>query len=87
MPTPIDTITIIPKKDMPLEIFRECYRLSFFISLMERLPDGRVLWDESCKEWWCPEDIAEVDYIALQRGWYTSQFEVPKAFLEKNNLI
>lgn len=79
---PIETIVIQPTKDMPFEVFKECCHLSYFMGLMERLPDGRVIWDENVNSI-VSEDMAEIKYSALQNDWFNMNMELPKKFIEK----
>lgn len=80
--TPIETIIIEPSKDMPFEVFKECHRLAFFMELMERLPDGRIIWDENITSIY-DDSMAQVEYAALQNDWFTSTMELPKKFIEQ----
>lgn len=79
---PIETVTIRPTKDMPLEVFKFLHRLSYFMELMERIPDGRVIWDESVESIYS-EELAEAEYTALQEDWFSIAMEVPKAIVDK----
>lgn len=79
---PIETTVIQPTKDMPFEIFKACCHLSYFMELMERLPDGRVIWDQDVTSI-VSENIAEVEYSALQNDYFTMNMELPKKFIEK----
>ena len=81
MKTIIETITITPTKEMPLEVFRACYHKAYFMELMEHLPDGRVMWDDEVSDI-VSEDAADIEYYALQNDLYTSSMELPKAFFE-----
>ena len=81
--TPIETICIEPTKEMPIEVFKECHRLSYYLELMERLPDGRVVWDENATSIYS-EEIAEAEYQGLQHDWFSMTFEIPKAWFERN---
>ncbi|MDI7219285.1 hypothetical protein QMN07_17475 [Leptospira santarosai] len=82
MATPIETIVIEPTKEMPFEIFRECYRVSYFMELMERLPDGKVLWDEK-KTTIFDKNMAKVLYKALQKDMFSMSFEISKKMFEE----
>lgn len=83
MPTPIETIIIAPTPDMPRDVYIECYRKAYFMKLMERLPDGRVLWDENMTSDFS-EGLAGIEYTAFTMGLIKVEFELPKAFVEKN---
>lgn len=78
----IETEVIRPTKDMPLEIFEECYRLAYFMELMEHLPDGRVIWDETLTDIY-DESMAEVEYAGLQNDWFSSTMELPKTVVDR----
>lgn len=80
MKTPIETVFIIPTKDMPFEVFKQCHHLSYFIEQMEHLPDGCVIWDEEVTAM-VDESMAEVEYAALQNDWFSVSFELPKKML------
>lgn len=82
MKTPIETVFITPTKDMPFEVFKQCYRLSYFMECMEHLPDGRVIWDETVTGLF-DEGMAEVEYAFLQQGWFETTMELPKVFVEQ----
>ncbi|EMO68142.1 hypothetical protein LEP1GSC132_0493 [Leptospira kirschneri str. 200803703] len=82
MITPIETIIIVPTKEMPLEIFREYYRISYFMELMERLSNGKVLWDET-KTSIFNENTADALYTALQEDFLSIPFELPKEIIEE----
>ena len=79
---PIETVVITPTKDMPFEVFKQCHHLAYFMELMERLPDGRVLWAENITDI-VDENMAEVEYSALQNDWFVMNFELPKVFVEQ----
>lgn len=78
----IETIIIEPTKDMPFEAFKVCYHLSYFMELMERLPNGRVVWDKNVISI-IDENTAKVKYSALQNDWFSMNMELPKKFVEK----
>jgi hypothetical protein len=73
----IETIHITPTKEMPLEVFRECYRFSSFAELMQRTEDGKVIWDEGVVTIWS-DDAADVVYHMVQKGMIEVTLEVPK---------
>lgn len=83
---PIETVCISPTKEMPLELYRVLHRLSYYVECMERLPDGRVLWDEKLEEVYS-EQSADAAYHGLQSDWFSCTMEVPKAFMVSNGLI
>lgn len=78
---PIETGVITPTKEMPLELFRVCHHLAFFMELMERLPDGRVLWNKDITEMYS-SDLADAEYYGLQQDWFSINMELPKAFID-----
>lgn len=75
----IETIHITPTKEMPIEVFRECYRFSAFAELMKRTTDGKVIWDEQVTTIWCV-DMADVVYSLVQKDAIQVSLEVPKDF-------
>lgn len=80
--TPIETVVITPTKEMPFEVFKACHHLAYFMELMERLPDGRVIWDENVTDI-VDENMAAVEYEAMQNDWFQVNFELPKPFVEQ----
>lgn len=82
-PEAIETVTITPTTEMPYDVFAECYRLSYFMEHMERLPDGRVMWDEALEVMF-DGSMAEVHYQALHEGYCSVSFEIPKAWFDRN---
>ena len=80
--TPIETVFIQPTKDMPFKFFKQCHHLSMFMELMDRLPDGRVIWDET-RETLVSETSAEAEYYGLQNDYFTMTMELPKEFIEQ----
>lgn len=80
--TPIETVFIEPTKDMPFEVYKLCHHLAYFMELMERLPDGRVIWDEDVTDV-VDGNMAEVCYEALQNDWFNFVMELPKVFVEQ----
>lgn len=79
---PIETVVIAVKPEMPLEAFLQLHHLAFFMELMERLPDGRVVWNSSIEEMYS-ENVARAEYEALQRGWIEVCMEIPKVVVEQ----
>ena len=80
--TPIETVVITPTKEMPFEIFKEFWHLAYFMELMDRLPDGRVLWDEERSDT-ISETSAEAEYYALQQDWFIMDMELPKVLIDE----
>lgn len=76
---PIETIHISPTKEMPKDMFLELYRISSFMELMERTPDGKVIWDEGMETIYSP-DLAECVYQMVQDEMFEVNLEVPKEF-------
>lgn len=70
---------------MPIEIFRECYRFSCFAELLERTPDGKVIWDEDCTTI-SAEGMADVLYQMVQDDLLELTFEVPKEYFSDEAL-
>lgn len=79
---PIETVFIEPTKEMPFEVFKACRHLAYFMELMEHLPDGRVIWDENMNDI-VDSNMVEVEYTALQNGWFVFKMELPKVFVER----
>ena len=79
---PIETVVIIPTKEMPLEVFLRLHRLAYFMELMERTSDGKVIWDETVTDIYS-EDLAQVEYVALQEDMFSVNMELPKVIVEK----
>lgn len=73
----IETVVIEVNKEMPFEVFKELSHIAYFMELMERLPDGRVVWNPSVESLYS-EDLAEAEYYALQQDWIRVSFEIPK---------
>jgi len=80
--TPIETVVITPTKQIPFEVFKEFWHLSYFMKLMERLPDGRVLWDEERSDI-ISESLAEIEYYGLQKDWFVINMELPKVLIDR----
>lgn len=81
--TQIETVIITPLKDMPFEVYKECYRLSVFMELMSRLPNGQVLWEHN-HTYTIDEDMAKIHYDLLQKDWFSFTMELPKKFVAEN---
>lgn len=79
----IETVVIMPTKDMPLEVYKVCHHLAYFMELMERTDSGKVIWDEEVTEMYS-EELAEAEYTGLQNDWFSSSMELPKVFVEEN---
>jgi len=79
---PIETVVIQPTKDMPLDVFKQCWHLAYFMELMERLPDGRVLWNEERSDV-IDASQADIEYTALQNDWFVMSMELPKDFVDR----
>lgn len=80
--TPIKTVVITPTKEMPLDIFKVCHRLAYYLELMERTEDGLVIWDETLESIY-NEDAAEAEYFGLQNDWFVMDMELPKKFFDE----
>jgi hypothetical protein len=78
---PIETVVIEIQKSMPLEVFRELHRIAYFMECMERLPDGRVLWNAALVETYS-ELLADAEWECLQNDWIEVSMELPKALVE-----
>ncbi len=73
----IETVVIEVTKEMPLDVFKQLHHIAYFMELMERLPDGRVVWDPSVISIYS-NDLANAEYLTLQKDWLKIRFEVPK---------
>ena len=80
--TPINTVIIVPDKNIPLELYREFYHLAYFMELMERLPNGMVLWDEN-KESFYNINLIDVEYELFKKGIIEVEFELPEKFVRQ----
>lgn len=83
MVTCIETEVIRPTKAMPFEIFRRLWRLAYFMELMDRTPDGRVLWDDERSAEVNEELGARAEYEGMQRDYFTMTMEVPKVVIDR----
>lgn len=79
----IETVIITPTKEMPLEVFKQLHHLAYFMELMEKLPDGKRLWNPKIESLYS-EELAEAEYLGLQKGWFSIDMEIPQAFFEAN---
>ena len=79
--SPIETEIIEPTKEMPLDVYKKLHHIAYFMEFMERLPDGKVIWDESVVEIYS-EGMAEAEYIGLQNDWFHCPMELPKELVE-----
>ncbi len=77
----IETITISPTPEMPLDVFLACHRLAYYLELMERIDDNHVVWDETVESLYS-ERLAEAEYLALKNGWIKTTLEIPKPFFD-----
>lgn len=75
--TEIETMFITPTKEMPYEVFEKCYQFSAWAEILERTPDGKVIWSEEATEIWA-EGIERVMYDMVQNDWIQLNLEVPK---------
>lgn len=66
---------------MPFELFKTCHHLAYFMELMDRMPDGKVLWDDETTDI-VDGNMAAAEYEGLQRGWFEVNMELPKAFVD-----
>lgn len=80
--TPIETVIIQPTKGMTLEVYKKLWHIAYFMELMDRLPDGRVLWDDERSDFFS-DTAAESEYIAMQNGWFSMPMELPKELVDK----
>lgn len=67
---------------MPIEVFQEFFQLSYFMEIMDRLPDGRVVWDENETALF-DDDMYSIHYNALHNDWYVISFELPKEVVDR----
>ncbi len=73
----IETVKVDPKKSIPLKLYKELYRISYFMKLMERTSDGKVIWDE-LKSSIYDDSAAEIEYHLFQMDLMCITFELPK---------
>lgn len=77
----IEVIHIAPTKDMPLEVFKECYRFSMFSELMNHPTPNTVEYDETISTI-VAEGMDEVLYQMIQDGFLEMSLTVPKEFFD-----
>lgn len=77
---PIETVVITPSKEMPLDVFKHLHHIAYFMELMERLADGKVLWNPQIESMYS-EGLAEAEYIGLQNDWFSVSMELPKELI------
>lgn len=82
VPQKIETVVITPTKEMPLEVFKKLHHLAYFMEFMKKLPDGKRLWDPKTTSIYFA-DLAEAEYIGLQKGWFHCDMEIPKVVYEQ----
>lgn len=78
---PFETMLIEPTAEMPLEVFRHCHWLASAIEHMDRLPDGRVLWDPE-REMLYAVELADAEYEGIRCGWFSVTMELPKELVD-----
>ena len=78
----IKTVVITPRKEMPLDLFKQCHRLAYYMEHMERVGTNEVIWDETLEAIYC-EAHADAEYHALQNDWFVMNMEIPEAFAAK----
>ena len=79
---PLKTVCISPSKDMPEDVFVTLDRLAVFTECMERMPDGRILWDESLVTMYS-EGTSHAFYEAVQRDWINLTWELPEPVVQQ----
>lgn len=77
----IEVIHIEPTKEMPLEVFKACYRFSMFSELMEHPTPTSVVYDEYATTIWA-ENMDAVLYQMVQDDMLTLSFCVPREWFE-----
>lgn len=74
---PVETGFITVRAGSPLDVFKQIHRLSYFTECCDRLPDGRILWNEQAEEVYS-EQLAEVTHYMLETDILESAcFELP----------
>jgi hypothetical protein len=73
----VKTVIIQPKKQIPLNIFKQLHRIAFFVECMDRLGPNEIIWDETVQEVYSDE-IAEAEYCGLQNDFFSVTFELPE---------
>ncbi len=81
----IETVVVGVNKEMPLDVFKQFHHIAYFMELMERLPNNRVIWNPRTESIYS-SDLAEAEYVALQNDWLEINFELPKKLLEQFGL-
>lgn len=74
----IETRVVGITKKCPFEVFKTLHRWAYYAELMERTPDGKVIWDESVTSIYS-EQAAEAEYAAIQNDWLEVSMEIPVA--------
>ena len=74
----IETKVIKINKACPLDVYRYLHRLAYYTELMERTPDGKVIWDENLTSIYS-ESSAEAEWTAIQNDWLEVTLEIPAA--------
>lgn len=77
----IEVIRIAPTKEMPLEVFKECYRFSMFSELMNHPTPTSVEYDEDITTI-VAEGMDEVLYQMIQDDLLEMTLTVPKEFVD-----
>jgi hypothetical protein len=77
----IEVVHITPTKEMPLEVFKECYRFSMFSELLNKPTANTVEWDETCTTI-VAEGMDEVLYQMIQDDLLQMSLTVPKEFFD-----
>lgn len=78
----IETVVITPTKEMPLDVFKQLHHLAYFMELMEKLSDGKRMWNPKIESIYS-EGLADAEYLGLQKDWFVCNMEIPKAIYER----
>jgi hypothetical protein len=81
----IEVICIAPTKEMPFEVFEQCYRFSAFAELMDRAPDGKVIYNADVTDIWS-DDLPKAVYAGIQNEWFGVNLIVPREWFPEDVL-
>jgi len=78
--TRIKTVCIEPTREMPADVYRDLWRMSYFMELMERVGQNEVIWDAETTSMVDVEAGAETERTAWLKGWIGQPvFEISEA--------
>lgn len=74
----IETQVVKITKACPLDAFKRLHRLAYYVELMDRTDDGKVIWDENRSSIYS-ESAAEAEWTAIQNDWLEVTMEIHQA--------